>query len=166
VAQPPFDDEPDSPRPRWLAWAIGVLAVSIALGMVNLAWRMLTGRLGPTVDQSVVAPASPADAPAAQSVLPAPAAAGSCMRCHGVEHSFVGPAFVRIAERYRDRADAQTYLASKIVNGSVGEWGRVIMPRQVGVTDAMAQQLAAWIVQMAPPPAQSGAERPASAVAP
>ncbi len=158
MIQPPSHDEPDTRRPRWLAWAIGVLAVCIALGMVNLAWLMLTGALGPTVEKDTAAPADTASAPASvtTTALPLPATASSCLRCHGVERPYVGPAFVRIAERYRDRADAQPYLAGKIVNGSVGEWGRVIMPRQVGVTDATARDLAAWIMQLAPS-AASGA---------
>lgn len=166
MAQPSSDDEQDAPRPRWLAWAIGLLAASIALGMVNLAWLMLTGVLGPTVDKSTEAPAAPAGpkgVPSVPTALPLPGAASSCMRCHGVERPFVGPAFVSIAERYRDRADAQKYLAGKIANGSVGEWGRVIMPRQVGVTDATARELAAWVLQLAPPAApgmQSGPQRP------
>ena len=161
MTQPPSSDEPDTRRPRWLAWAIGVLAVCIALGMVNLAWLMLTGALGPTVEKDTAPPADVASAPATATTaalpLPLPATASSCLRCHGVERPYVGPAFVRIAERYRDRADAQPYLAGKILNGSVGEWGRVIMPRQVGVTDATARDLAAWIMQLAPP-AASGAQ--------
>ena len=159
MTQPPSNDEPDTRRPRWLAWAIGVLAVCIALGMVNLAWLMLTGALGPTVEKDTAPPADTASAPATTTTaaLPLPATASSCLRCHGVERPYVGPAFVRIAERYRDRADAQPYLAGKILNGSVGEWGRVIMPRQVGVTDATARDLAAWIMQLAPP-AASGAQ--------
>ena len=163
MTRPPSDDEQDTPRPRWLAWGIGLLAACIVLGMVNLAWLMLTGKLGPTVDKSAAAPASPGSAPSVSSALP-PSAASSCMRCHGVERRFVGPAFVNIAERYRDRADAQPYLVGKIVNGSVGEWGRVIMPRQVGVTDATAQQLAAWILQLAPP-AATAVQRDPSGIA-
>ena len=57
MARPPSDDEQDTPRPRWLAWGIGLLAACIVLGMVNLAWLMLTGKLGPTVDKSAAAPA-------------------------------------------------------------------------------------------------------------
>lgn len=172
MARHPSEDDEDTPRPRWLAWVIGVLAVCIALGMANLAWLMLTGRLGPTVEKSAPAPASVqgAGAPSAVATLPVmPAAAGSCMRCHGVERTYVGPALVSIAERYRDRADAQAYLAGKIVNGSVGEWGRVIMPRQVGITDAAARELAAWILQL--PPSAAGAQsrqqqRPSGSTAP
>jgi cytochrome c len=157
MTQPPFDDERDTRRPRWVAWAIGVVAVCIALGMLNLAWLMLAGALGPTVEKDTAAPADTASAPATapKAALPLPATASSCLRCHGVERSYVGPAFISIAERYRDRADAPPYLAGKIVNGSVGEWGRVIMPRQVGITDATARDLAAWIMQLAPPAASA-----------
>ncbi len=91
---------------------------------------------------------------AAKAAAP-PVAASHCMRCHGVERKFVGPAFVDIAERYRERGDAQAYLAGKIVGGSVGEWGRVIMPRQVGVTQDEARLIAAWITRLAAVPAQA-----------
>ncbi len=163
MARRPSDDDENTPRPRWLGWAIGLLAAAIALGMANLAWLMLTGRLDPTVETSAAAPATPQGGgtpPATAALLTMPAAAGGCLRCHGVERTYVGPAFVSIAERYRGRVDAQAYLAGKVVNGSVGAWGRVIMPRQVGVTDATAQELAAWILRLAPPSAtgaQSGA---------
>lgn len=162
MTPPPFNDEPDTRRPRWVAWAIGVVAVCIALGMLNLAWLMLAGALGPTVEKDTAAPADTASAPetapaTTAAALQLPATASSCLRCHGVERSYVGPAFISIAERYRDRADAQPYLAGKIVNGSVGEWGRVIMPRQVGITDATARDVAVWIMQLAPP-AASGAQ--------
>ena len=169
MAPPTREDESSPRRPRWLAWAIGLFVGCIVLGMVNLAWLMLTGALGPTVDKGAAAPgARQATSAAARAVAP-PAAASSCMRCHGVERTYVGPSFVHIAERYQGRADVQAYLAGKIVNGSVGEWGRVVMPRQVEVTDATAQQLAQWIVQLAPPPtlpAQDGGQRPDGDVRP
>lgn len=159
----PFDDEDNPPpRPRWLAWAIGLFALCIALGMANLAWLMLTGKLAPTdkvgsaetATTSITAATATGSASgtAATAVVhaPMPAAANACMRCHGVERKYMGPAFVSVAERYQGRSDAQAYLAGRILHGSVGEWGRVIMPRQVGVSEETAQQLAAWIVALAP----------------
>jgi cytochrome c len=166
MALPEHEDAADDPhvrRPLWIAWAIALVALAIALGMVNLAWLMLSGRLGPTEKEGAGQTPALDAARQGNAVLPPPASAGASMRCHGVERQFVGPAFVRIAERYRGRADAQSYLADKIVNGSVGAWGRVIMPRQVGVSDATAQQLAAWIVQLAPlqqPPIDNTARPP------
>jgi cytochrome c len=160
-------DDQDPRRPRWLAWAIGVAALVIVLGMVNLAWLMITGRLAPTDKAGALPPAENQSVGQASRSPPMPSSATACLRCHGIERPFVGPAFVRIAERHRDRADAQPYLARKVVEGSVGEWGRVIMPRQVGVTDATAHELAQWILSMAPPASASAtaAQRPASAAA-
>jgi cytochrome c len=166
-------DEPDTPRPRWMAWAIGLFVLCIVLGMVNLAWMMLNGTLAPTDkvgsgqgNAAVTATSSTAVATVAAVVHPpAPPAASACMRCHGVDRKYVGPAFVSVAERYQGRSDAQAYLAGRILHGSVGEWGRVIMPRQVGVSEETAQQLAAWIVALAPA-APTDAPSAASAAVP
>lgn len=87
----------------------------------------------------------------------APQAAGAalaqdkgCLRCHAVSRRFVGPAFIQVAERYRDDAGAAERLAGRIRQGSVGEWGRVIMPRQPQVTAADAATLAAWVLAQRP----------------
>ncbi|MFM9922665.1 c-type cytochrome [Variovorax sp. H27-G14] len=69
-----------------------------------------------------------------------------CMACHGLVHKQVGPGFAQIAERYRKDSDAPERLAGRILNGSVGTWGRVIMPRQTQVSPAQAQALAQWVL--------------------
>lgn len=68
------------------------------------------------------------------------------MACHGLVHKQVGPGFAQIAQRYRNDAAAPARLAAKIRNGSVGTWGRVIMPRQPQVSEAEAQSLAQWVL--------------------
>lgn len=70
----------------------------------------------------------------------------SCLTCHGMAHKQVGPGFAQIAERYRNDAAAPARLAGKIRNGSVGEWGRVIMPRQPHMAEAESQALAGWVL--------------------
>jgi len=75
----------------------------------------------------------------------------ACMACHGLVHKQVGPGFAQIAERYRGDADAPARLAGKIRNGSVGTWGRVIMPRQTQVSEADAQVLARWLLSQPAP---------------
>jgi cytochrome c len=69
-----------------------------------------------------------------------------CMACHGMVHKQVGPGFAQVAERYRGDATAPARLAGRIRNGGVGEWGRVIMPRQPHMTDAESQVLAGWVL--------------------
>ena len=75
----------------------------------------------------------------------------SCLRCHAVERHFVGPSFQQIADRYRGDPGAADRLATKIRQGSVGQWGRVIMPRQPQVSAADAAVLAAWVTQQGQP---------------
>lgn len=69
-----------------------------------------------------------------------------CMRCHGMVTTYVGPGFAEIASRYRGDADAPARLRKVIRQGSVGTWGRVIMPRQSQVGEADAALLADWIL--------------------
>ncbi|SFN15406.1 cytochrome c [Variovorax sp. OV329] len=71
-----------------------------------------------------------------------------CLRCHGVQGKFVGPGFEDIAARYRADATAGARLDQKIREGSVGSWGRVIMPRQPQVSEAEARDLADWILAL------------------
>ncbi len=74
-----------------------------------------------------------------------------CLNCHGMVRKQVGPGFAQIAERYRGDEAAAARLANKIRQGAVGNWGRVIMPRQPKVTEAEAQTLAAWVLSQRPP---------------
>lgn len=69
-----------------------------------------------------------------------------CLACHGMVHKQVGPGFAQIAQRYRGDSEAAARLAGKIRDGSVGTWGRVIMPRQTLVSAADAQALAQWVL--------------------
>nr|WP_284409398.1 c-type cytochrome [Acidovorax sp. SUPP3334] len=75
-----------------------------------------------------------------------------CMACHGMVRKQVGPGFAQIAERYRNDAEAPERLAGKIRNGSVGTWGRVIMPRQSRITETESRALAQWVLSQPPPP--------------
>ncbi|WP_394787909.1 c-type cytochrome [Rhodoferax sp.] len=74
-----------------------------------------------------------------------------CMSCHGMVHKQIGPGFAQIAERYRGDAEAPARLAGKIRNGSVGAWGRVIMPRHPKLSDADALLLARWVLSQPAP---------------
>jgi cytochrome c len=75
-----------------------------------------------------------------------------CMRCHGMVTKFVGPGFQQVADRYRGDATAAARLSAKIMQGSVGTWGNVIMPRQPQVSAAEASALAEWVLAQPPVP--------------
>jgi cytochrome c len=92
--------------------------------------------------------ASPADAAAQALSL---ARQHNCLACHGLDTKIVGPGLREIAQRYAGRADAQEYLAKKIVAGGSGVWGSVPMPEQSLPADDV-RVLAAWLAQGAKKP--------------
>ena len=96
--------------------------------------------------------ASHAAGAAAQSPPAELADRNGCMACHGLVHKQVGPGFAQIAQRYRSDGEAPARLAAKISSGSVGTWGRVIMPRQPQVSEVEARSLAQWVLSQPAPP--------------
>lgn len=74
----------------------------------------------------------------------------ACLNCHDVSKKMVGPSFQAIAEKYKGKADAATYLAEKITKGGAGVWGAIAMPGMPQVGDADVQTLSRWIAKGAP----------------
>ena len=164
------DDDTPPPRPRWLGWALIAFGLLITLGMLNLGVRMVLTAKPPQAEApGAVAPGAVAPQPPASGLPKAPAAGASdaaaapqttslagqalveasdCLRCHGMDRRYVGPSFRQIAARYQDRSDAAAYLARKIREGSVGEWGRTVMPRHPQVTEVQAHAMALWVLSL------------------
>lgn len=70
-----------------------------------------------------------------------------CSGCHDVELRVNGPAFRSVAERYNSRADAVSYLADRIRNGSFGQWGGN-MPANRNVSTNDAETIASGILSL------------------
>jgi S-disulfanyl-L-cysteine oxidoreductase SoxD len=73
-----------------------------------------------------------------------------CLACHGVDTKAVGPGLREIARKHAGRADAADYLAQKIAEGGVGQWGQIPMPAQAQLPAADLKALAAWLAAGAP----------------
>lgn len=140
------DDEDTPPeRPRWIAWALALCVVLVVLGVMNVGWRTL-GAGAPLAPLSVAG----ADAAPAQSEGLGRVQASDCLRCHGMDRHYVGPSFRQIAGRYSGQPEAADHLARKIREGSVGTWGRVVMPRHPHITEPQALQMAQWLLSLPP----------------
>ena len=50
-----------------------------------------------------------------------------CKACHTINHTVVGPAFTAIAEKYKNKPNEISRLASKIITGGAGVWGNHYM---------------------------------------
>ncbi len=155
------DDDIPPPRPRWLGWALIAFGLLVALGMLNLGVRMVLSAKPPQTEApqppSAATPVTgAAEAPQTSSLAgQALVQASDCLRCHGMDRRYVGPSFRQIADRYRAQPDAATYLARKIREGSVGVWGRTVMPRHPQVNEAQSSDMARWLLSL--PPAQAAA---------
>lgn len=155
------DDDTPPPRPRWLGWALIAFGLLVALGMLNLGVRMVLSAKpaqadAPQQPTSTAPVAGVAEVPPTSSLTgQALVQASDCLRCHGMDRRYVGPSFRQIADRYREQPDAANYLARKIREGSVGVWGRTVMPRHPQVTEAQSSDMARWLLSL--PPAQAAA---------
>ncbi|WP_374670633.1 c-type cytochrome [Acidovorax temperans] len=155
------DDDTPPPRPRWLGWALIAFGLLVALGMLNLGVRMVLSAKpaqadAPQQPTSTAPVAGVAEVPPTSSLTgQALVQASDCLRCHGMDRRYVGPSFRQIADRYREHPDAANYLARKIREGSVGVWGRTVMPRHPQVTEAQSSDMARWLLSL--PPAQPAA---------
>ena len=156
----PDDDNPP-PRPRWLGWALIAFGLLVALCMLNLGVRMVLSAKpaqadAPQQPTSTAPVAGVAEVPQTSSLAgQALVQASDCLRCHGMDRRYVGPSFRQIADRYREQPDAANYLARKIREGSVGVWGRTVMPRHPQVNEAQSSDMARWLLSL--PPAQAAA---------
>jgi len=70
-----------------------------------------------------------------------------CLACHDIDRKRVGPSFVEIAKRYRDKEGAVEELVESITKGSMGKWGSIPMTPQP-VTKEEARKLSEWMLEL------------------
>lgn len=73
----------------------------------------------------------------------------ACLACHQVDQTSVGPRYVDVALRFRERPDAIDYLKARLKNGSTGDWGEIPMPPQAAVSDAESDKIIRAILGLA-----------------
>jgi len=90
--------------------------------------------------------ASPASAASHGADAAALAKLYNCSVCHQRDQKVVGPAFRDVAEKYRDRADAESTLLAKVRLGGSGVWGAVPMPPNTHVPERDLLTLVRWVL--------------------
>ncbi len=71
-----------------------------------------------------------------------------CKNCHQMAEKSVGPAYVEVAERYKDREDAVAYLAGKVINGGNGNWGEIAMAAHPQLSNKEAELMVNYILSL------------------
>ncbi|MFN8581986.1 MAG: PQQ-dependent sugar dehydrogenase [Gemmatimonadaceae bacterium] len=72
-----------------------------------------------------------------------------CLSCHKIDATSIGPAYVKVAERYRDDTTAAARLAKKVRAGGTGVWGIATMPAHPQLTEEQASRVVAYVLSLA-----------------
>ncbi|MFS4456708.1 ThuA domain-containing protein [Maribacter sp. 2304DJ31-5] len=72
-----------------------------------------------------------------------------CKACHKEAEASIGPNYTEIAQKYKNKKDALSYLQKKIRTGGTGVWGEVMMPAHSNVTLNESRQIAMYIQSLA-----------------
>ena len=75
----------------------------------------------------------------------------TCLSCHQVNGTSIGPSYMAVARKYHDDSTATARLVRKIREGGSGVWGTVSMPGHPQFTDAQAAAMVAYIRGLADP---------------
>jgi cytochrome c len=103
---------------------------------------------GNTAKSGTTTPAAPAD-PAAEKGLQL-VAKSDCFQCHKIDETFTGPAYMAVADRYRDKDREQTIdsLSKKIINGGAGNWGTIPMIPHASLSADDARAMVTYILSL------------------
>lgn len=71
-----------------------------------------------------------------------------CGTCHKEATTSIGPAFIKVAQKYKGDPKAIDYIANKIKKGGAGVWGEIPMPAHPTVKDADLKEIAKWILSL------------------
>lgn len=73
-----------------------------------------------------------------------------CVSCHAVDQKRVGPAYIDVANKYRNDAGAEARLIAKVRNGGTGVWGEIPMPPNPAdrLSDEDLKKAVRWILSL------------------
>lgn len=71
-----------------------------------------------------------------------------CLTCHHSENKIIGPAHKDVAEKYEFTEANIKKIAKHIIDGGSGIWGDVPMNPHPDMSEADAEQMAAYILSM------------------
>lgn len=71
-----------------------------------------------------------------------------CFNCHDVHERIRGPAWIEVAQRYRDDGDALERLVNTVIEGGSGNWGDDVMSPNRRVPEEDVRTLVAWLLAL------------------
>lgn len=71
-----------------------------------------------------------------------------CQACHDVNTQSIGPSYMQVSAKYKQRTDAAGYLSAKIIKGGGGVWGETAMPAHSNMSAEDAEKIARWVLSL------------------
>lgn len=75
-------------------------------------------------------------------------AKSDCKACHSVNQKLVGPAFLDVANRYKNDRNALTKLTGKVIKGGAGNWGQIPMTPHPQLSQKDVSQMVSYILSL------------------
>lgn len=75
-------------------------------------------------------------------------ASSDCTSCHSENNDMVGPAYIKVAGKYKPTKANVDALANKIIEGGSGNWGKVPMTAHPDVSFQEAQGMVKYILSL------------------
>jgi cytochrome c len=73
-----------------------------------------------------------------------------CFNCHAVNQKRVGPQFIEIANKYRDKPDALESSVLRVMKGSTGVWGKIPMIPHSHHSAEEVREMVGWVYSLQP----------------
>jgi cytochrome c len=77
-----------------------------------------------------------------------------CFNCHSIQTKIVGPAYLDVANKYRDTPGALEASVQRVIKGSTGVWGNAPMLPHESFTTDQVHLMVQWVLSLKP--GQSG----------
>lgn len=71
-----------------------------------------------------------------------------CKSCHSLDKESVGPAYLEIADRYKEEKNALSYLSKKVVEGGSGNWGERAMSPHPALAPKEVEDMVKYILSL------------------
>ncbi len=71
-----------------------------------------------------------------------------CRSCHKQSEKSIGPSYLEVSQKYKNKKDVYAYLGEKIKEGGAGVWGEVMMPAHPTLTAADTKQITDYILSL------------------
>jgi cytochrome c len=72
----------------------------------------------------------------------------NCVTCHKLDAPLIGPAFIDVAEKYKEEERVFENLARSINEGSTGKWGTTAMPPHAMLSETETRQIIDFILHL------------------